>query len=207
LKSIIIAVLSATNLFTASPGFCSSVCGDVYMQDYGDTVKGINYDDYVIEDSCHHDQLAKMPASFVAIRVPEQNSGKRPLQVVGLADRTELEQGDVQTTDNNHVVGTILFDFDSSHIRSEEKIHLEGLSDKIKTSGDPVTVIGYTCSIGPVAYNKKLSIRRAKQVASLLRKRGIRVVKVEGEGDCCPVSSNKRLNRRVEINEKGRGKN
>jgi outer membrane protein OmpA-like peptidoglycan-associated protein len=97
-------------------------------------------------------------------------------------------------------IATVQFDFDSERLSGHERLRFDGLLaglSKQSTFG----LKGYTCTIGTDDYNERLSIRRANHVAGIMKSNGFNVVTVEGKGKCCPVSTDKRLNRRVEIVE------
>ena len=66
----------------------------------------------------------------------------------------------------------------------------------------PLAVTGHACSLGTEVANLRLSRRRAKQVATILRDRGYTVTAVSGKGSLEPVSTNpteQHLNRRVTL--------
>jgi outer membrane protein OmpA-like peptidoglycan-associated protein len=107
--------------------------------------------------------------------------------------KSDLEKGCVSC-----LVGTIHFPFDSAEITEKERSRLDELIRSIP-GGGVVNLGGYTCDLGATSHNMGLSLRRARGVASYLKGKGISVGKVEGLGKCCPVSADKRLNRRVEI--------
>ncbi|CKS36101.1 outer membrane protein OmpA [Mycobacterium tuberculosis] len=69
-----------------------------------------------------------------------------------------------------------------------------------------IIAVGHTDSIGTVAYNQRLSVRRAEAVKAFLVSKGIERNRVytEGKGKSQPVADNKTKegrakNRRVEI--------
>ncbi|RLB08485.1 MAG: hypothetical protein DRG59_04835 [Deltaproteobacteria bacterium] len=63
-----------------------------------------------------------------------------------------------------------------------------------------VDVTGYTCWFGSKKHNQWLALRRAREVASSLRKAGIKVRSVKGKGKCCYIDrKNPASNRRAEI--------
>ncbi|MEO6973648.1 MAG: outer membrane protein OmpA [Rhodoferax sp.] len=99
------------------------------------------------------------------------------------------------------------FNFDKSVLKPEGKAKLDDLIDKIKDINlEVIIAVGHTDSIGTVAYNQKLSVRRAEAVKAYLVSKGIEKNRVytEGKGKSQPVADNKTAegrakNRRVEI--------
>jgi len=100
------------------------------------------------------------------------------------------------------------FDSDSAVIKPEMKATLDKIAADIKASAgnETLLVAGYTDSAGSDAYNKALSLRRARAVADYLASQGIdagRMV-VKGMGEADPVADNRTAegrakNRRVVI--------
>lgn len=99
------------------------------------------------------------------------------------------------------------FDFDKSVLKPEGRAKLDDLVSKIKDVNlEVIIAVGHTDSIGTVAYNQKLSVRRAEAVKAYLVSKGIERNRVytEGKGESQPVADNKTKegrakNRRVEI--------
>jgi OOP family OmpA-OmpF porin len=99
------------------------------------------------------------------------------------------------------------FDFDKSVIKPEGRRVLDDLVNKIQGINlEVIIAVGNTDSIGTVAYNQKLSVRRAEAVKNYLTGKGIEKNRVytEGKGEKQPVADNKTRegrakNRRVEI--------
>jgi OmpA-OmpF porin, OOP family len=98
----------------------------------------------------------------------------------------------------NCLLGTINFPFDSAELSQNERAKLDELSRGIP-AGTDVNLDGYTCDLGSTSHNMSLSLKRARKVASYLRRKNISVGNVMGKGNCCPVSEDRRINRRVEI--------
>ncbi|MEO8839846.1 MAG: outer membrane protein OmpA [Herbaspirillum sp.] len=99
------------------------------------------------------------------------------------------------------------FDFDKSVLKPDGKAKLDDLSSKLQGMNlEVIIAVGHTDSVGTVAYNQKLSVRRANAVKAYLVSKGIEANRVytEGKGELQPVATNKTAagrakNRRVEI--------
>ncbi|MGS0741546.1 outer membrane protein OmpA [Glaciimonas sp. GG7] len=99
------------------------------------------------------------------------------------------------------------FDFDKAVLKPEGKAKLDDLTSKLGDLNlEVIIAVGHTDSVGTVAYNQKLSIRRAEAVKAYLVHKGIEQNRVytEGKGKSQPVADNKTAagrakNRRVEI--------
>lgn len=108
-----------------------------------------------------------------------------------------------------------LFDFDKSVIKPLGQTKLKELTAKLKgVTVEVIIVIGHTDSIGSLAYNKALSLKRAEAVKSFLVKNGVEASRVYTEGKAFsePVASNKTadgraLNRRAVVEVVGTKKN
>ncbi|MGZ9711953.1 outer membrane protein OmpA [Glaciimonas sp. GNP009] len=106
------------------------------------------------------------------------------------------------------------FDFDKAVLKPEGKAKLDDLTSKLgELNLEVIIAVGHTDSIGSVAYNQKLSIRRAEAVKAYLVHKGIESNRVytEGKGKSQPVADNKTAagrakNRRVEIEVVGTSK-
>lgn len=84
----------------------------------------------------------------------------------------------------------MLFNFDKATLKPEGKAVLDDLVSRI--AGVDLEVIlstGYADRIGPDAYNKKLSQRRANAVKAYLVEKGVdaSLIKAEGKGEADPV--------------------
>ncbi|HQZ46455.1 MAG TPA: OmpA family protein [Usitatibacteraceae bacterium] len=104
-----------------------------------------------------------------------------------------------------------LFDFDKSVVRADGKKSIDEALAKLKgVDVEMVIATGHTDSVGPEAYNQKLSDRRAAAVKEYLVSKGIPASKITtlGKGESQPVATNKtkegrQKNRRVDIEFKG----
>lgn len=99
------------------------------------------------------------------------------------------------------------FDFDKAVLKPEGKAKLDDLVSKVQGINlEVVIAVGHTDSVGTVAYNQRLSVRRAEAVKAYLVSKGIERNRVytEGKGKSQPVADNRTAegrakNRRVEI--------
>ena len=111
--------------------------------------------------------------------------------------------------DNKKVVfnADAFFDFDKAILKPEGKKLLDQVAAQAGTINlETIIAVGYTDAIGSVAYNVKLSQRRAAAVKAYLVTKGIDANRVytEGKGKANPLADNKTAagrakNRRVEI--------
>lgn len=101
----------------------------------------------------------------------------------------------------------ILFDFDSSTLRSTARSNLEELAENLRQyDRTDVLILGHTDATGSDSYNQQLSEQRAGSAASYVQSLGIASERVStrGMGENDPVATNdtaegRQLNRRVEV--------
>jgi OOP family OmpA-OmpF porin len=113
----------------------------------------------------------------------------------------------VATSTKVTLLSDALFDFDKSTLKPEGIMKLNDLVKKLKdVTVEVIIVVGFTDNVGTLAYNKKLSLRRAEAVKEHLTKNGIEASRVytEGKAFAEPVADNKTaagraLNRRSVI--------
>jgi outer membrane protein OmpA-like peptidoglycan-associated protein len=104
-------------------------------------------------------------------------------------------------------LGEVFFDFDSHNLKESSKTSLEKVSEILKTryKDREIVVEGFTDSIGESDYNKKLSERRARSVASFMKgKISNDKLSYRGLGEEMPIADNstddgRQKNRRVDI--------
>lgn len=126
-----------------------------------------------------------------------------------LIEELRSRGADVRSSDRGVVVNLpdILFAFDSDVLTREAVRTIDEIADVIsKVEGRNIAVEGHTDSIGSVEYNKDLSLRRARSVASELKQSGVRgsSMIVRGFGEGAPIATNnseagRSRNRRVEV--------
>jgi len=109
----------------------------------------------------------------------------------------------------------VKFDFDKSVVKPDSYADIKNLADFMKQyPATSTTVEGHTDSVGPDAYNQKLSERRASAVKQVLTNQyGVESSRVQsvGYGESRPVADNKTeagraVNRRVEAQVEASGK-
>ena len=101
----------------------------------------------------------------------------------------------------------LLFDFDSSDLRSGARQDLGDLSSSLEEYPETnILVVGHTDAVGSNNYNQTLSERRARAASSYLMERGVSPGRITtlGKGESEPVASNdtdygRQQNRRVEV--------
>jgi outer membrane protein OmpA-like peptidoglycan-associated protein len=87
-------------------------------------------------------------------------------------------------------VVTVFFDFDNSILKSEAISKLDSIYNiLVENPAATIQISGYTDGLGSVAYNDKLSDRRARACANYLVQKGIESSRVSfvSFGKCCPV--------------------
>ena len=94
----------------------------------------------------------------------------------------------------------VFFPLNESQISNSEIDQINQFINCIK--GKEVKVTGYTCKIGGKFYNDKLAKARALNVAGYMRKEGVIVKEISGEGQQDYISGVDHVNRRVEIEQK-----
>jgi OOP family OmpA-OmpF porin len=77
----------------------------------------------------------------------------------------------------------VLFDFDRAVLKPEGKAKLDDLVSKLKgVALEVIIAIGHTDPIGNLAYNQKLSVRRAEAIKAYLVSKGIEPNRIYTEG-------------------------
>lgn len=142
----------------------------------------------------------------------ESDSTKYPISAKELS-KTFQEDQDAMVMASKHVVAGVnkrifYFDYDSDELNGDYDKDIECIIDFINFYKDnSFLIIGHTDERGSYEYNDALSLRRAKQIETILAKRGISRSKmfVMGFGEYRPVIKNAKTeeqhqkNRRVEI--------
>ena len=101
----------------------------------------------------------------------------------------------------------LLYDFDSSAIRSEAATNLRNLAASLNQyPNTELLIVGHTDATGSTDYNQDLSLRRAEAAAAYLEMQGVASSRLHtaGRGESEPVASNgtdsgRQENRRIEV--------
>lgn len=155
-------------------------------------------DQFVVCSDCPDNRLSRMPMTpKLALRLTTPLNPDVPAPP---ETQQQVQSTKAQSAVKQVRLVPIQFDFDSAKLSLSERQKLNGLLANLPRSST-FDVTGFTCTIGRSNYNEELSTRRANHVAEIIKLNGLNVGTVKGKGNCCPVSNEKRLNRRVEILE------
>lgn len=106
------------------------------------------------------------------------------------------------TVEKPFIIPSLYFDTDKWDILPKSYTSLDSVAAYLKTLvGYRIEVGGHTDDVGSDEHNMKLSENRAKAVADYLISKGVHhsIISSWGYGETAPISTNKDLNRRVEI--------
>ena len=127
---------------------------------------------------------------------------KTPAPAANAASEAQVIRNDVRLD------GDAFFRFDHAELNADAIAALDELIAKLKSDArvSRVTVIGHTDSVGPEAYNQKLSERRAASAKAHLISRGIPAEQIDARGDGelnarypNDTAENRQKNRRVDV--------
>ena len=184
-------------LLLAEQGLTSTVCEKEYGYHY-ETARDAGSDrEYVVcEETPRTPLVPELKPPPMAIRFGNDASIQpaHSTPETGHADKA-IQPGPCEY----RLEKTILFGFDSAKVEDSIGLSLMAITLKKDPSVTGIRVRGFTCDLGPKAWNDRLAMRRAVSVAAILGKAGLKVDEVSAEGKCCYVPGKRRLSRRVEI--------
>ncbi|HAC16314.1 MAG TPA: hypothetical protein DCE78_10290 [Bacteroidetes bacterium] len=101
----------------------------------------------------------------------------------------------------------LLFDVDSSNLRTEGYENLQKLANILKKDNETILmIVGHTDSTGDESYNLRLSERRAQSAKSFMQAQGLSSTRIQmiGRGESEPIGDNstdagRQKNRRIEV--------
>ena len=123
-----------------------------------------------------------------------------------VAEQVTLTSAD-SAYDYQGAVTTIFFGLDKAVPESDATECIDSVAKSLVAHPDwRVEITGHTCTLGSKAYNDRLSLRRAKTIAAMLRRRGVKEEQmlVRGCGYSMPREDGAHdiaLDRRVEIKQ------
>ena len=191
-------------------GYAKSSSGETWKSSSGECVRTTYQDTQELLESCGYEVVVTE-----SVEVDNQPAGAG---VAVVEDTQVVKSGEVLADKQEILAETFIqnlaFEFDSADLTAGDKRELDGVITKLepyrpllRENVAHVNVIGHTDSVGPEAYNQKLSQRRAQSVANYLETVGNvaahRMV-VSGRGETDPIADNatetgRDQNRRVVI--------
>jgi OOP family OmpA-OmpF porin len=191
-------------------GYAKNSSGETWTDSSGDCVRTTYKDTKELIGACGYETVVKDE-----VKVDNQPAG---VGVAVVEETQVMEKGRVLADKKQIVVETFVenlqFGFDSADLTAADRAALDSVITKLdpfrpllRDNVAQINVIGYTDSVGPAAYNQKLSERRAQSVHDYLANPGnVRpeVMQVKGMGEADPIGDNatdagRQLNRRVVI--------
>jgi len=144
----------------------------------------------------------KLSVNELQIISDQKNKKNKKLREISMKYRNFIKQVLEKKRSPEVEKVVIYFKFDSAEITEDQK---KLLKDRVnlfikKTGKEKIraSIYGYADCTGEESYNKKLSLKRAKSAAEVLKEMGIVLEKVEGRGET-GESENFCLNRKAEI--------
>jgi len=124
-------------------------------------------------------------------------------------------QQEVAVRDENHQIKSLTlfvpYNFRGYTLDDDSKAILLNYAKELKGSTSTITIIGHTDAKGRRAYNRELSLKRARIVKELFVDYGIEEerISIEGHGESEPIADSKnpaanKLNKRIEIKVQNR---
>lgn len=117
-----------------------------------------------------------------ALKALQDVVGKKPVEEAFPAPVTEMPKGEPVAVEQAMFI--VFFDWDKNDITASANDVLDAVAQEIRSRKDinGIVVVGHTDTSGGVAYNKKLSLRRAEAVKNGLVARGVDAAKLRVEG-------------------------
>lgn len=127
---------------------------------------------------------------------PEAEAPAQPAAEIAAAETAEMAAVETPEPVTTRITldSVALFDFDSARLRPEGVDAVNDIAARAQGAEriESIRIVGHTDSMGPQAYNQKLSQRRAQAVKEQLARAGLdpALIEAEGLGESRPVASN-----------------
>ena len=191
-------------------GYAKNSSGETWTSSSGECVRTTYEDTQELLESCGYEIVVTE-----SVAVDNQPAGAD----VSVVEETQVVKSGMVLADKQEVVAeafiqNLEFEFGSADLTAADQRELDGVIAKLdpyrpmlRDNVAHINVIGHTDSVGPEAFNQKLSEGRAQSVASYLETEGqVRPERMEisGRGENDPMADNgtddgRALNRRVVI--------
>ena len=189
--------LIAASLLLCSPGIANSteLRAGLFRYDGGAALYAFQDGQNLICDGCPPPpSLSEAPPALTIPAEPEE----QPMAQLVIEKPCFSPSTNPVLQERSRNLTTVYFKFDDAHLSVAQKTNLRRSVAKLDMAV-VVRVDAYTCRIGSSAYNQSLSVRRAKTVASYLRKMGVNVVEIDGHGKTHSLGGPLAKDRRAEI--------
>jgi len=191
-------------------GYVKSSSGEAWKSGFGDCVRTTYQDTQELLEECGYKTIVEKQ-----VRADNEPVGAD----VAVVKETTVVKDDVVLAAKKEVVAeqfiqNLGFEFNSADLTAADRQELDVVNQQIEAfrpllrqNVAHMNIIGYTDSVGPEAYNQKLSERRAQAVADYFATEGQvprETMRVSGRGESEPIASNdtdagRSQNRRVVI--------
>jgi len=191
-KRLCLPTLAIIVSIAPAPLFGADLRVGIARYDGGAAVYGLAENQQLICDNC-----PQAPGLVAALPRPAIRFEPIPEPVT----YSEITPAEIEEPESKTAIPriTVYFKFNNARLSTLEK---KKIRVALAAGVDPSVVVrvdGYTCRIGSASYNRKLSSRRAKSVASYLKTLGVKVASVEGLGKKHLKGRVHSMDRRAEI--------
>ena len=196
---------------SSSPGYWHDSNGELLRSGQGQCVRTGRWSPETAIPECDP-KLFERRATAAPAAEPESQPQSQTEPENAPFHQEEMAAMEAPRTETTTLNGNALFGFDQARLTPQDKQKLDDLLAQLKTMPEvtQIRIAGHTDSTGDPAYNRKLSLRRAKAAEKYLTDHGVdenRIV-ISAMGEDEPVANNatregRAQNRRAEIEVEG----